>query len=60
MPVEKLLQATRTPENEAEQFREAVETDIGHNIIGANAHRDEAGALQFSFPIVIACEVKPK
>jgi ubiquinone/menaquinone biosynthesis C-methylase UbiE len=56
--VDRLLEATRTPEREAKEFREAVEQDIGRNVLGVNARFDDAGVLQFSFPIVITCGVK--
>jgi ubiquinone/menaquinone biosynthesis C-methylase UbiE len=58
VPVEKLLLATRTPASEAQQYRDAVEQDVGRNLLGVNARRDDSGALQFSFPIVITCGVK--
>jgi ubiquinone/menaquinone biosynthesis C-methylase UbiE len=53
--VDRLLEATRTPEPEAKDFREEVEADISRNVLGVNARYDDAGVLQFSFPILITC-----
>jgi ubiquinone/menaquinone biosynthesis C-methylase UbiE len=55
--VDELLKATVTPENEAEEFRRIVKTDVGINVLGINASMKD-NQLTFSFPIVIMVGVK--
>jgi ubiquinone/menaquinone biosynthesis C-methylase UbiE len=56
--VDRLLQATGTPPDAAEQVRRIVSDDVGHDRLGIGAHRS-AGAVGFSFPVVIVSGRKP-
>jgi ubiquinone/menaquinone biosynthesis C-methylase UbiE len=50
--VDRLLAATCTPHAQAEEVRKTIAEDIGKDVLGISAHREE-GKLRMSFPVVI-------